>query len=114
MRPVVFRGWDSYENKWQYGGFAEIVIEGQESDFLIIKDDMNTFKVDPDSIGQFAGISLNGVDVYEGDFIGDDELESEVTWCNIDQQFQFGMYGGASDIPCDAYVTGNFFEQERL
>lgn len=63
MRQIKFRGIDC-AGKWHKG---DLVTRGEET---YIKPNINEFKVNPSSIGQFTGMEdVLGVEIWEGDII---------------------------------------------
>ena len=67
MRPIIFRGKDKKTGKWFYGDLHTRTVHGR----VHICDTSNgTLDADPDTIGQFIGLTdKSKTEVYEDDIV---------------------------------------------
>lgn len=71
MRPIKFRGKGILARKgeWIYGFFKK----NTHGDCYIEDEYGLSIAVDPDTVSQLVCINDNGIEIYEGDYIQDDE-----------------------------------------
>ena len=120
-REIEFRGFDG--TKWYYGDLEY----NRKTDIARIhtyKEDGSygrQYLVDPDTIGQFAGlVDKNGVKIFEGDWVllegvGIFNVRYSTSMC------QFGLYGkrgfvdALKELQEDRYVVvGNVYDNPEL
>ena len=95
MRDIKFRGLDS-DNNWVYGGYYKESKNGCE---YITIDDFDTAVVVRETIGQLTGLKdCNGVGIYDGDVVKDDE--------GFNRHVTFGPYG----VDADGYDSGGYYD----
>ena len=64
MREILFRGKCITTKEWVYGSFYI----GQVDQRAFIVDPLNTYEVDPETVGQYIGQKdIEGKNVFEGD-----------------------------------------------
>ena len=73
MRAIKFRGKNTVTGEWEYGYFWRDDICG---DCHIKEGNGVEHRVDPETVSQLVCVS-NGVEIYEGDYIRDDD---DVLW----------------------------------
>lgn len=69
-REILFRGFEPESRTWVYGGYWQ----DEESTFIKeFRRDIrygSGVRVIPETVGQFTGLLLHGVKIFEGDIIG--------------------------------------------
>lgn len=120
MREILFRGKRKTDNKWLYG-FPYVTrknavkINWYCSDF----GSMRTDEVDPETVGQYTGLTdKNGVKIFEGDILRDDDTEEngvvvfeEGEFCVV---FDNVITHGISAIAYRCYIRGNIHDNPEL
>jgi len=129
MREIIFRGKRIDNGEWVYGYYVRNEHMGIIK-HIIITDwaqvYVNSFKVDPDTLGQFSGLRDNkrtaefpeGQRIFEGDIVNFDGGIARVEWCN-DLACYLAVFADVSDVMLHAIshrcaVIGNIHEHKNL
>lgn len=116
MREILFRG-----RKKPWGGWAEGSLVKMRDYYRISeKNDMISFGVETETIGQFTGLTdKNGKKIFEGDIL--DVMHQGVFECRWDEgNFEFGLsnnkesFGIAYVSTNDIFVIGNIHDNPDL
>ena len=125
-REILFRGKRADNGEWVYGYLiGNNVIVGEVVDFD--DDYFNTqfwYKVDPETVGQFTGLTdKNGIKIFDGDIVryyddSEDELTNGVVIFNTDFCSFCVSMKGHEDVILMAYwqyeVIGNIYDNKEL
>lgn len=130
MREILFRGKRVDNGEWAYGS---LILEKNAFDerliLAIISDaDGNETLVNPETVGQFTGLTdKNGAKIFEGDIIeGDleDNLDLGAKWRSVVVMGKFGWLAddptGSAPTPLDEFdikegeVIGNIHDNPEL
>ena len=107
MREIKFRAWNASERKMTTP-FAWV----NESNLL----STCMCSAPTHELMQFTGMhDKNGVPIYEGDILEDDEhYMSYVFWCDDSHMWAYSDVGGLCDMPNDIKVIGNIHQHAYL
>ena len=125
-REILFHGKRADNREWVYGYLiGNNVIVGEVVDFD--EDYFNTefwYKVDPETVGQFTGLTdKNGTKIFEGDIVrfyddSEDELTNGVVIFNADLCSFCVSMKGHEDVMLMAHwqyeVIGNIYDNLEL
>lgn len=130
MREILFRGKRKDNGEWVYGNYA--VTDNNEKQHFIFQNKAFEFEVDPETVGQYTGITDdNGKKIFEGDILGvtnDDPDYDYITKVYLDcdtlcvdvecQDYDCTAIGFAVDIwgdECDRVeIIGNIYDNPEL
>ncbi len=130
MREILFRGKRKENGEWVYGNYA--VTDNNEKQHFIFQNKAFEFEVDPETVGQYTGITDdNEKKIFEGDILGvtnDDPDYDYITKvylnCNtlcVDvqgQDYDYTSIGFATEIwddECDQVeIIGNIYDNPEL
>ena len=130
MREILFRGKRKDNGKWVYGNYA--VTDNNEKQHFIFQNKAFEFEVDPETVGQYTGITDdNEKKIFEGDILGvtnDDPDYDYITKVYLDcdtlcvdvqgQDYDYTSIGFAIEIwddECDQVeIIGNIYDNPEL
>lgn len=130
MREILFRGKRKDNGEWVYGNYA--VTDNNEKQHFIFQNKAFEFEVDPETVGQYTGITDdNGKKIFDGDILGitnDDPDYDYITKVYLDcntlcvdvqgQDYDYTSIGFAIEIwddECDQLeVIGNIHDNPEL
>ena len=130
MREILFRGKRKDNGEWAYGNYA--VTDNNEKQHFIFQNKAFEFEVDPETVGQYTGITDdNGKKIFEGDILGvtnDDPDYDYITKVYLDcdtlcvdvqgQDYDYTSIGFAIEIwgdECDRVeIIGNIYDNPEL
>ena len=78
MREIIFRGKRKDNGEWVYGSLLKVKIGGNIAylifgeDFSFDGENVNALThalVDPETVGQYTGLTTNGKKIFEGDVV---------------------------------------------
>lgn len=129
MREILFRGKREDAGKWVYGYYAHLPSAAGAADMIYVPasdpDDSNhTVFVDPETIGQFTGLTdKNGVKIFEGDIVKYGNTLHEVVFCDFAGNAYFGIWFAdrgeiwpfSPSVPANRMtVIGNIYDNPEL
>lgn len=130
MREILFRGKRKDNGEWVYGNYA--VTDNNEKQHFIFQNKAFEFEVDPETVGQYTGITDdNEKKIFEGDILGvtnDDPDYDYITKVYLDcdtlcvdvqgQDYDYTSIGFAIEIwydECDQVeIIGNIYDNPEL
>lgn len=128
MREILFRGKREDAGEWAYGYYAHLPSAAGAADIIYVPasdpDDSNhTVFVDPETIGQFTGLTdKNGVKIFEGDIVKTyDPDDSPAVVVYDESETQYGIVIdniyyclGEHFRGIDLEVIGNIYDNPEL
>jgi hypothetical protein len=89
MREIIFRGKRKDNGEWVYGDLIHYACNngdiGIDNGFLVEdENDIETFDVIPETIGQYTGLTANGTKIFENGYIIIDNKTYKVTFNNAE------------------------------
>lgn len=118
MREILFRGKRKDNGEWVEGSLSTEYLK--ECGCVMISPTADTcFKVDPETVGQYTGLTdKNGKRIFEGDILRDDYNEENgvIEFCDGEFCVIFDNIEthGIADIVCSCYVIGNIHDNGNL
>ena len=118
MREIKFRGFNAKNNQWLYG--SHILNRGKH---FVAPDEFadgktwEDYEVDPDTVGQFTGLTdKNGKEIYEGDI-----LRYPLSGKTYQVVFKDGIFWGEGENGCGfaahffpaCEIVGNNHDMEK-
>lgn len=123
MREILFRGKRIDNGEWVYGSYWHYSCSNTHQHF-VFNDDMSIWvSVDPDTVGQFAGLNdCNGVKIFEGDIVRYGDTIHRVVFEQRNGTAYFGLvYAAYETLPFGHYqdlkqieVVGNIYDNPEL
>lgn len=130
MREIKFRGKDK-AGIWRHGYYFCVNTFSQTFDVYhyIRSFNRGDHRILPETLGQYAGLKdKNGVEIYEGDILRDDEAHYVIFWQNEISGFDlrrledgedmrgFGCYDNTIvyDMCAESKVIGNIHQNPEL
>lgn len=128
MREILFRGKGTHgfaRGKWIYGNYAKDFWGEQHKGFGIHPKEGGYSEVDPETVGQYTGLTANGKKIFEGDIIvmkikGYDTI-CKVAWADNVAQFQLWQRNTIPNTPTalnlgnyDCEIIGNIHDNPEL
>jgi len=119
-REIKFRGLELEHKYMVFGSLINYdpIPEIQETSLGEMDYDYTTYEVIPESVGQFTGLKdVNGIEIYEGDIIGNDKRIGVVCWNQKNFRYWVETTDKLNDwfLPDSKYkVLGNIHENPEL
>ena len=115
-REIKFRGKRIGGGDWLFGSHYN---DGGE-DYILPNSlasawDYEDYQVDPNTIGQFVGLTdRNGKQIYEGDILMQFSIPCEVQWCERMASFSLGVFAIEKCTLEKLEVVGNIYDNPEL